>query len=72
MRLTAGNDFYVAGLDTAQGNVKIGSMICYDREFPESARILMLKGKPDCNGHSSVFSYIVGQSELILKLTKGD
>lgn len=43
-RLTAGDDFYVAHLDTMQGNVKIGAMICYDREFPESARILMLKG----------------------------
>ncbi len=43
-RLTAGEDFYVADLNTAQGNVKIGAMICYDREFPESARILMLKG----------------------------
>lgn len=43
-RLMAGNDFYVADLDTVQGNVKIGAMICYDREFPESARILMLKG----------------------------
>ena len=43
-RLTAGNDFYVADLDTAAGNVKVGAMICYDREFPESARILMLKG----------------------------
>lgn len=43
-RLTAGDDFYVANLETAQGNVKIGAMICYDREFPESARILMLKG----------------------------
>lgn len=43
-RLTAGDDFYVVDLDTAQGNVKVGSMICYDREFPESARILMLKG----------------------------
>ena len=42
--LTAGDDFYVTDLDTAQGNVKIGAMICYDREFPESARILMLKG----------------------------
>ena len=31
-------------LDTAQDDVKIGAMICYDREFPESARILMLKG----------------------------
>lgn len=43
-QLTAGNDFYVADLDTQSGNVKIGAMICYDREFPESARILMLKG----------------------------
>ncbi|MFT8887761.1 MAG: carbon-nitrogen hydrolase family protein [Ethanoligenens sp.] len=43
-RLTAGDDFYVADLNTEQGNVKIGAMICYDREFPESARILMLKG----------------------------
>ena len=42
--LTPGDDFYVADLDTAEGGVKIGCMICYDREFPESARILMLKG----------------------------
>lgn len=42
--LTPGEDFYVATLDTEAGNVKIGAMICYDREFPESARILMLKG----------------------------
>lgn len=39
-----GEDFYVASLDTAQGQVNVGAMICYDREFPESARILMLKG----------------------------
>ena len=31
-------------LDTAKGKLKVGSMICYDREFPESARIPMLKG----------------------------
>lgn len=43
-RLTPGDDFYVSDVDTAIGNVKIGAMICYDREFPESARILMLKG----------------------------
>lgn len=42
--LTAGEDFYVTDLNTTQGNVKVGAMICYDREFPESARILMLKG----------------------------
>lgn len=42
--LTPGDKFYVADLDTAIGNVKVGAMICYDREFPESARILMLKG----------------------------
>lgn len=43
-RLDAGDGFYVADLDTAKGCVKVGSMICYDREFPESARILMLQG----------------------------
>ncbi len=42
--LTAGDDFYVTTLDTACAEVKVGAMICYDREFPESARILMLKG----------------------------
>lgn len=42
--LTPGDDFYVATLDTHCGEVKVGAMICYDREFPESARILMLKG----------------------------
>ncbi len=42
--LTAGEDFYVTSLDTALGEVKVGAMICFDREFPESARILMLKG----------------------------
>lgn len=96
-RLTPGEDFYTAQLDTASGKVQIGAMICYDREFPESARILMLKGaelilapnacpmeqnricqlrgrafenmtaiatvnypkgKPDCNGHSTVFDGI--------------
>lgn len=43
-RLSAGDDFYVCDLDTETGTVKVGAMICYDREFPESARILMLKG----------------------------
>lgn len=42
--LTPGEDFYVTTLDTACGEVEVGAMICYDREFPESARILMLKG----------------------------
>ena len=42
--LTPGEDFYVTTLDTAYGEVKVGAMLCYDREFPESARILMLKG----------------------------
>lgn len=43
-RLSPGDDFYVNDLKTEKGTVKVGSMICYDREFPESARILMLKG----------------------------
>lgn len=42
--LSSGEDFYVTDLDIGRGTVKVGSMICFDREFPESARILMLKG----------------------------
>ena len=42
--LCGGDDFRVADLDFGRGTVRFGSMICFDREFPESARILMLKG----------------------------
>ena len=42
--LSSGEDFYVTNLDIGRGTVRVGSMICFDREFPESARILMLKG----------------------------
>ncbi len=38
--LEPGTAFKVCDFD----GVKIGVMICYDREYPESARILMLKG----------------------------
>lgn len=36
----AGKEFKVCDFE----GVKLGIMICYDREYPESARILMLKG----------------------------
>lgn len=42
--LSGGEDFYVVDLETGGDTVKVGCMICFDREFPESARILMLKG----------------------------
>lgn len=42
--LTPGDRFFVAPLDTITGPVVIGAMICFDREFPESARELMLAG----------------------------
>jgi predicted amidohydrolase len=42
--LTPGDAFPVCHLDTARGPVAVGAMICYDREFPESARILMVNG----------------------------
>lgn len=38
--LESGTEFKVCDF----GGVKIGVMICYDREYPESARVLMLKG----------------------------
>lgn len=42
--MTPGKKFHVGELDTEAGPVMIGAMICFDREQPESARILMLKG----------------------------
>lgn len=42
--LTAGGTTGVVELETDRGKVKIGIMICYDREFPEVARLLMLEG----------------------------
>jgi N-carbamoylputrescine amidase len=42
--LVPGDRFDVCTLDTAAGDVEVGAMICYDREFPESARELMLAG----------------------------
>ena len=38
--LECGNGFKVCDFE----GMKLGIMICYDREYPESARILMLKG----------------------------
>ncbi|MBQ4037565.1 MAG: carbon-nitrogen hydrolase family protein [Clostridia bacterium] len=42
--LTPGDELPVAELDLGKGSVRVGCMICYDREFPETARLLMLKG----------------------------
>ena len=42
--LSAGDALETAALDTRLGAVRVGAMICYDREFPETARTLMLKG----------------------------
>jgi len=50
--LESGTEFKICEFD----GVKIGIMICYDREYPESARVLMLKGAEiilvpnDCEG----------------------
>lgn len=43
-RLTPGQAFVTRDLDTAVGPVRVGAMICHDREYPESARVLMLQG----------------------------
>lgn len=42
--LTDGDEFKTCELKYEGGKVKLGAMICYDREHPESARILMLHG----------------------------
>ena len=42
--LTPGDGFPVCNLETGAGEVRVGFMICFDREFPEAARALMLAG----------------------------
>ncbi len=42
--LVAGDEFRVAHLDTRAGAIAVGAMICFDREFPEAARVLALGG----------------------------
>jgi predicted amidohydrolase len=39
-----GDGFLIGDLELEQGSVRVGVMICYDREFPEAARVLMLAG----------------------------
>ncbi len=39
-----GSEFRTCELDYGRGKIKLGAMICFDRDFPESARILMLQG----------------------------
>ena len=42
--LAPGAEFPVVRLDTRAGEVAVGAMICFDREFPEAARLLALGG----------------------------
>jgi N-carbamoylputrescine amidase len=42
--LAPGTAFPVARLETRVGPVAVGAMICFDREFPEAARVLSLAG----------------------------
>jgi predicted amidohydrolase len=42
--LTPGDAFPVVDLETAAGPVRVGAMICFDREFPEAARQLAAAG----------------------------
>ena len=54
--LEPGEEFAAADLELAGGErVRIGVMICYDREFPESARALMLWAVNDRSEGASVF-----------------
>lgn len=39
-----GDRFETCELDYGRGKIKLGTMICFDRDFPESTRILMLQG----------------------------
>ena len=54
--LTPGGSFEVARLNVEDGFVDVGVMICADREFPESARELMLGGA-ELNSRSKRLSH---------------
>ncbi len=63
--LTAGTEYPIATLSYAQGTVRIGALICFDREFPEAARAFENKtavaianySAPNCDGTSAVCNY---------------
>ena len=42
--MQSGDEFSTHELDYGRGKIQLGVMICFDRDFPESARILMLQG----------------------------
>lgn len=42
--LVPGEEFPVVSLQTVVGPIRVGAMICFDREFPEAARVLALGG----------------------------
>ena len=42
--LMAGDRFEVTDLSVGDITLRVGALICYDREFPEAARLLALKG----------------------------
>ena len=42
--LTSGEEFRTGAVRTRAGTVQLGVMTCFDREFPESARVLALSG----------------------------
>lgn len=42
--IAAGDEFFVGDVPTNGDIAKVGAMLCFDREFPESARLLTLKG----------------------------
>ena len=67
-RLTAGDDFFVADIDTVNGSVKVGAMICYDREFPESARIPVSYTHLDVNKRQHITSLPTPLRNMALKL----
>lgn len=42
--LTPGDEFLTGEVPAGGDTARVGTMICFDREFPESARLLALKG----------------------------
>ena len=62
-----GTEFKTCELGYEKGKVKLGAMICYDRDFPESARILMLQGSEIIIVPNACFMSKIRLQELIVR-----
>jgi len=68
--LGAGEAFPVTDLTVGAETVRVGTMICYDREFPESARLLMLAGAELILNPNASLIDPIRESQVLIRATE--